>query len=249
MKMTALTIAGADPSGGAGIQSDIKTFRAFDVEGLSVITSLTAQNNREVKAVLPVPSAFLLKQIEVLMEEFDIRSVKIGMIGSRRNAALIARLLGEKRFGNTVYDPVLSSTGGYPLIDKGGLGLIIRKLLPHVKILTPNIPEASILTGIVIKDLKDMEEAAREISSMGPAAVLVKGGHMEGDPVDLLYSRKVFRYFKGKRIKGGTQRFHGTGCMLSAGIAAGLANGREIERAVMDAKKYVTRVLLERARR
>lgn len=240
-----LTIAGADPSGGAGIQSDILTFASFGVNGLSVITSLTAQNNKAVKGTLAVPAPFLSKQVNVLLEEFTIHAVKIGMIGTEANVKALGRLFRSGKLKNIVLDTVLRSTSDFPLLDDNGVKAV-RKLLPLVRIATPNTIEASILSGISVDDTDGMEEAAKIIFSMGAENVLVKGGHLKGSPVDILYDGKRFFYFEGKRLKGKKERFHGTGCILSAGIAAGLAKGWPVKKAAAEAKTYLNKVLKNR---
>lgn len=244
---TVLTIAGADPSGGAGIQADLKAFSWFGVRGLSAITALTAQNNTRVESVLPVSPEFLRKQVLVLLEEFRIDAVKIGMIGSLENLNSIKKLLRENRFKSVVLDTVLRSTGGFPLIDKKGVRAL-RSLLPLVRVVTPNLDEASIIAGTEdITGIDGMEEAARKIHSYGAPYVLVKGGHLSGKPVDVLYDGRSFRRFTGQRIRGKAARFHGTGCMLSAGVAAGLSTGKPMEEAVEGAKAYVAGVLKGRS--
>lgn len=242
---TALTIAGADPSGGAGIQSDIAAFRAFGVTPLSVITALTAQNGVKVRSVQPVPARFVARQIDVLIEEFRIDSVKIGMIGSHGNAIAIKRLIKKHCLKNIVLDTVLRSSGGFPLIDKKGVETI-KKLLPLVTIVTPNLMEAEALTGIKAVDADGMEEAARKLHSMGAPFALVKGGHLDNEPMDILYDGRRFTRFTGKRIEGTDKRLHGTGCLLSAAIAAGLAKGESVKRAVRGAKAYVEQTLEKR---
>lgn len=235
---TCLTIAGSDPSGGAGVQSDLRTFEGLGVRGMSAIAALTAQNRVKVKTTLNVPPQFLLKQIETLLEESDFDAVKIGMLGSGANAAALTRLFKRKRFKNIVLDPVLRSTSGVALIDKKGAGAI-KKLLPLVTLVTPNLAEAEVLSGIKVKDLRGMEDAARRIHSLGAAFVLVKGGHLQGAPVDVLFDGKKFYYFKGRRIKAGRAVLHGTGCMLSAAIAVGLAKGFSVPAAIKRAKEFV----------
>lgn len=239
---TALTIAGADPSGGAGIQSDLKTFESFGVRGLSVITALTAQNFKIVKAAFPVPPAFLTKQVMTILEEFRIDAVKIGMTGNFDNIKAIGKIIKKVRLKNIVFDTVMRSTGGYPLLDKKGMKAI-KDVMPLITVVTPNLAEASILSGIEISEIKDMKRAAEAIYSFGPRYVLMKGGHLKGSPIDLLYDGKEFHSFTGKRIRGKAERFHGTGCMLSAAIAAGLANGMEIKEAVKKGKEYVEGVV------
>ncbi len=244
---TALTIAGADPSGGAGIQSDIKAFCAFGVTGLSIITSLTAQNNNSVRAKLVIPPAFLRKQLNALLEEFDIDAVKIGMLGSSANAIALSNLIARYGLKNIVLDTILSSTGGFPLIDRKGI-TAIKMLMRRATVVTPNIPEAKALSGIDIKTAGDMERAAEVLYALGPEYVLIKGGHLKGSPVDILFDGRHFDYFTGARLKGKSEKFHGTGCILSAGIAAGLAKGRPVRRAVTEAKVYLERVLKERTK-
>ncbi len=242
-----LTIAGADPSGFAGIQSDLRTFEDFSLMGLSAITSLTAQNRKNVKAALDVPPAFLKKEITTLLGEFEIAATKIGMLGSLGNASMLASLIRKRSLNNIVLDPVLSSTGGFPLLEKKGIEAL-KSMLPLVTVVTPNIPEASIISGVMIKDVKDMESAARKIFSLGPKCVLIKGGHLKGDPVDILYDGKSFRYYRGKRMKAGRETLHGTGCILSSAIAAGLAKGKPIKRAVTDARTYLKKTISKRSR-
>lgn len=240
-----LTIAGSDPSGGAGAQADLKVFDAFGVRGLSAITAVTAQNSTVVRASSAVAPALLKKQVEALLEEFQIDSVKVGMLGSAENAAEVLRLFKKYRFENIVLDTVLRSTGGFPLIGEKGTA-VIRKMLPFVEIVTPNISEAEAISGTRVNDLNGMEEAARAIRAMGAKNVLVKGGHLEGDAIDLLFDGKRFYQFKGKRIKGNKGRFHGTGCVLSAGVAAGLAKGLGLRASVGAAKRHLERVIRSR---
>ncbi|MBI4950258.1 MAG: bifunctional hydroxymethylpyrimidine kinase/phosphomethylpyrimidine kinase [Deltaproteobacteria bacterium] len=243
---TALTIAGADPSGGAGIQADLKVFESFGVAGLSAITALTAQDGRAVHAVLPVPPGFLLKEVTVLLKRFRVDAVKVGMLGTGENAVALAGLFKKTGFPKIVLDTVLASTGGRPLIDEGGADAI-KKLLKYACIVTPNLREASIITGLVVHDLRSMEEAARAIHSMGAQSVLIKGGHLEGTPIDVLFDGNNFDYFKGRRLGGPRERFHGTGCILSAGIAASLANGRGVKKAVEEARERLVSILKKRS--
>lgn len=235
---SSLTIAGSDPSGGAGVQSDIATLRAFGVNALSAITAITAQNGEKVFAVEPVSPRLLTRQVTVLLDAFDISSVKIGMLGSVANARAVERLIKKTALENVVLDTVLSSSGGHPLIGKNGVEAI-KRLIPLCRIVTPNLAEAARLTGMKVDDEGSMERAALLLHSMGAPFVLVKGGHLKGAPTDLLYDGRVFLRFAGARVNGGEKRTHGTGCILSAGIAAGLAKGRGVKRAVEDAKAFV----------
>mgnify|MGYP001579050309 CR=1 FL=1 len=242
---TVLTIAGADPCGGAGIQSDIKTFEAFGLRGLSAVTALTAQNRRGVQAAFNVPAPFLIRQIEVLLEEFRIDAVKIGILGSYANLKAVTGVIKEKRFKNVVLDPVLRSTGGFPLIDKRGVKGM-AELLPYVTVATPNIPEAEAISGMNVDSVEDMDEAARYIASLGVPFVLIKGGHLKGRPIDVFFDGKGLHRFKGTRLRGLEERFHGTGCMLSAAIACCLAMGLPPIQAAEEAKAYVERTLAKR---
>lgn len=235
---TCLTIAGSDPSGWAGVQSDLKTFDALGVRGVSAIAALTAQNRVKVKATLDVPPQFLIKQIETLLEESRVDAVKIGMTGSAGNVTALIRLFKRRKFKNIVLDPVMRSTSGAALLDKKGIAAI-KRLLPLVTIVTPNLAEAEILSGEKVKDVRGMEEAASRIHSLGVPFVLVKGGHLKGAPVDVLFDGKGFHYFKGRRIRAGRAELHGTGCMLSAAIAVGLAKGLPVIEAIKRAKAFV----------
>ena len=243
---TVLTIAGSDPSGGAGLQRDLETFRDLKVRGLSVVAALTAQNSTVVRAIEPVSAGFLKRQVNALLEEFRIDAVKIGMTGSAENLRAIRILIKKYGLKKVVLDPVMRSTSGRPLLDKDGIAEL-KALLPLVALVTPNLPEATLLTGIKeVTDIKGMEEAVRRLHEMGAPNVLVKGGHLEGAPQDLLYDGRSFNYFAGKRITGAAGRFHGTGCILSAAIAAGLANGKGIERAILEGRAYLMEVLRNR---
>jgi len=242
---SSLTIAGSDPTGGAGAQSDIATFRALGVGALSAITAVTAQNGEKVFAVEPVSPRLLTRQVTALLDAFDIRSVKIGMLGSVANATAVERLIKRAALENVVLDTVLRSSGGHPLIGKDGVEAI-KRLIPLCRIVTPNLAEASLLTGVKVYDEPSMERAALLIHSMGAPFVLITGGHLKGAPTDLLYDGRGFSYFAGKRVAGGAKKTHGTGCMLSAAIAASLAKGRGVKRAVKDAKAFVEESLRKR---
>ncbi len=243
-----LAIAGFDPSGWAGVQADLRTLEDFSVMGLSVVTSLTAQNRRAVKATLHIPPAFVRKQITALLEEFEPDAVKIGMLGSAGNVAMLVRALRGAKLRNIVLDPVFRSTSGMPLLEKRGIKAL-EAMFPLAAVVTPNVPEASIISGVEIKSVKDAEEAARRIYSLGPAHVLVKGGHLKGAPADILYDGSGFEYYGGKRIMARREVLHGTGCVLSSAIAAGLAAGEPVKKAVRDARAYLAEVLEDRMRR
>ena len=239
-----LTIGGSDPSGFAGIQADLLTFSKFGTRGLSAITAITAQTEKGVKAIWPVSPVLVKKQVETLLKEFRIDAVKIGMLGTVENAAAVKKLIKKWKLKNVVLDPVIKSTGVYPLLK--GTGVSLKKLIPCVTLVTPNLSEAGILSGVRVKTIEDMERAAKKIHSLGCRYVLIKGGHLKGAPVDVLYDGKRVFYFKGRRIKGAPKKFHGTGCLLSSAIAAGLARGESMKTAVKDAKGYVREALQKR---
>jgi hydroxymethylpyrimidine/phosphomethylpyrimidine kinase len=241
-----LTIAGFDPSGWAGVSADLKTFAELGVDGAGAITALTAQNRQRVTAVEPVSPKFIRKEITTLLETTRFGAVKIGMLGSGEVAAMLLRLFKKKEFENVVLDPVLRATSGPRLLDAGGL-LGIKRLLPMVRVVTPNIDEAEALSGIKITGIADMERAAEKIHALGAKTVLVTGGHLAGAPVDVLYERKGVTHFKGVRLRGRPERFHGTGCILSSALAAHLARGQSVKSATKAARKYLIETI--RARR
>ncbi len=244
---SALAIAGFDPSGSAGVSSDALTFTRFGLRPLCAITALTAQNGVKVRAVQAVSARFLVRQVTVLLEEFNVRAVKIGMLGSLENAAAVARLIKRRGLPNVVLDTPLRSSDGFPLIG-GNAREALKPLIQLSRVVTPNVTEASALSGVMITDVEGMEEAARRLSAMGAANVLVKGGHLKGAPVDVLYDGRRFTRFTGTRVRGGAARLHGTGCLLSAAIAASLAKGRGVRASVEAAKAYVEETLRSRGR-
>jgi len=233
-----LTIAGSDSSGGAGIQADIKTFAAHGVFGMSVITAVTAQNTQEVLAVQDIEPEIIAKQIEAIFEDIAVASVKIGMVSQIATIKTIAAKLKEYQAVNVVVDPVMVSKSGYHLLNTSAETTLAQELLPLAMIVTPNIPEAEVITGRPIATLADMEAAARTIWAMGPKHVLIKGGHLAGDSTDILFDGENFTYFKSPRIA--TKNTHGTGCTLSSAIAANLGRGLPVAEAVAKAKEYIT---------
>jgi hydroxymethylpyrimidine/phosphomethylpyrimidine kinase len=235
-----LTIAGFDPSCGAGIAADLKTFAAHGCYGVAAITSITVQNTQEVEDVQNTPAATLRAQLEVLAKDSDIAAVKIGMLGNRGNAAVVAEFLEAHNFAHVVHDPVMKSSSGTELLDAAGVKFVSTELLKHASVITPNVPEAEILSGLTIKDLNDMEAAARKIVEMGARAVIVKGGHMER-AIDLLFDGTEVIPLLGDRVKEET--LHGTGCAFASAIAAQLATGRPLSEAAMLAKAYVTKAI------
>jgi len=235
-----LSIAGFDPSCGAGVGADLKTFAAHGAYGVAAITSLTVQNTQGVEAVHNTPSAELREQLEVLVKDCDIVAVKIGMLGNRGNAVAVAEFLDAHKFAHIVHDPVMKSSSGTELLDAGGIKFIATELLKRSNVITPNVPEAEVLTGMTIKDLTDMEAAARKIAEMGAHAVIVKGGHME-KAVDVLFDGKEMHHLGGDKVK--LENTHGTGCTFASAITAQLAGGRSLLEATTLAKAYVVKAI------
>ena len=235
-----LTIAGFDPSCGAGTAADLKTFAAHGCYGIAAITSLTVQNTQGVEDVQNTPAAMLRAQLDALVKDSDIAAVKIGMLGNRGNAAVVADFLDTHKFLHVVHDPVMKSSSGTELLDAAGIKFLASEMLKRSSVVTPNVPEAEILSGLTIKNLGDMEEAARKIVEMGARAVIVKGGHMER-AVDVLFDGNEIIALAGERVREETP--HGTGCAFAAAIAAQLASGRPLVEAAMLAKAYVTKAI------
>jgi hydroxymethylpyrimidine/phosphomethylpyrimidine kinase len=240
----ALTIAGSDSGGGAGIQADLKTFAALGVYGTSAITALTAQNTLGVQGVLHVAPDFVAAQIASVLADFDVGAVKTGMLGTSEAIEAVAVALQGRPALPLVLDPVMVATSGDPLIDDGAVATLARVLIPRASLITPNIPEAARLTGRpAARSEEEMCQQARLLLALGPGAVLVKGGHGSGqEAVDVLIDASGFTRFARRRVP--TLNTHGTGCTLSAAIAAGLANGLELADAVAAGKEYLWRALL-----
>lgn len=238
---TALTIAGSDCSGGAGIQADIKTMTANGVYSMSAITALTAQNTTKVTDILEVSPDFLSKQLDAIFEDIPPDAVKIGMVSSAALIQTIAMKLREYEAKNIVIDPVMVATSGARLLQNAAISTLLYKLLPLASVITPNIPEAEILSGIKIHNKEDMILSAKIISQNCNTAVLVKGGHQIYDAHDLLYANKSYHWFEGKKIPN--PNTHGTGCTLSSAIAANLAKGFTLEESVKLAKEYLSGAL------
>lgn len=238
---TALTIAGSDSSGGAGIQADIKTMMANGVYAMSAITALTAQNTMGVKSILEVTDEFLGDQLDSIFTDIRPDAVKIGMVSSAGLIRMIARKLKEYQAEHIVIDPVMVSTSGSRLIAPEAEAVLKEELIPLAEILTPNIPEAEVLANRKITSSEDMELAARAIGDACGCAVLLKGGHQLNDANDLLYQQGNVRWFFGKRIDN--PNTHGTGCTLSSAIAANLAKGFSLEESVERAKAYISQAL------
>ena len=235
---TALTIAGSDSSGGAGIQADIKTMTANGVYAMSAITALTAQNTTGVTDIMEVTPEFLKAQLDCIFTDIRPDAVKTGMVSASALIEVIAERLRFYGAENLVVDPVMVATSGARLISEDAIGTLKKELLPLAKVITPNIPEAEVLSGSTVASEKDMEAAAKEIYEKYGCGVLCKGGHSINDANDLLYDGKEMIWFKGKRINN--PNTHGTGCTLSSAIASGLAKGYDLPTAVRSAKNYIS---------
>ena len=238
---TALPIAGSDSSGGAGIQADLKTMTANGVYAMSAITALTAQNTTGVTDILESTPRFLSEQLDAIFTDIFPDAVKIGMVSSAELIAVIAAKLKEYKAENIVVDPVMVATSGAKLLRSDAVEALCRELLPLAAVLTPNIPEAEILSGMAITDAAGMEAAARLISEKYGCAVLCKGGHKVNDADDLLWREGAGKWFHGKRIDN--PNTHGTGCTLSSAIASNLAKGYDLDASVERAKAYISGAL------
>lgn len=238
---TALTIAGSDCSGGAGIQADIKTMMAYGVYAMSAITALTAQNTTGVTGIMEVSPEFLTKQLDAVFTDIPPDAVKIGMVSSGELIEVIACELRRYKAQNIVVDPVMVATSGARLIDEEAVAVLKTQLLPMAAVITPNIPETEVLAGMEIRREEDMVRAAQRIYNEYHCSVLCKGGHSLNDANDLLYEDGTSRWFTGRRIDN--PNTHGTGCTLSSAIASGLAGGLTLAQAVEQAKEYISGAL------
>jgi hydroxymethylpyrimidine kinase/phosphomethylpyrimidine kinase len=232
---TALTIAGSDSGGGAGLQADLKSFAAIGVHGTSVVTCVTAQNTRAVASIFPLPTREVVAQLRAVLDDFDVRAAKTGMLYSADIVSAVARTLGDETFP-LVVDPVMVATVGARLERRDFRNALVDRLLPRATLVTPNRHEAERLAGFRIRTIKDMERAAREIRRLGPEAVLVKGGHMAGDLIDVLLDARGPRRLRGFRYK---KNLHGAGCTLAASIVGYLAMGDRLVMAVEKARGRV----------
>ena len=238
---TALTIAGSDSSGGAGIQADLKTMTMNGVYGMSAITALTAQNTTGVTGIMEVTPEFLEKQLDAVFSDIFPDAIKTGMVSSSELIRVIAKKLKQYNASNIAVDPVMVATSGAKLISDDAIETLKDNLLPLATVITPNIPEAEVLSGMTITSEDEMVEAAKIIYETYGCAVLCKGGHQVNDANDLLYSADGPVWFKGKRIDN--PNTHGTGCTLSSAIASNLAKGKSLEEAVKAAKDYISGAL------
>jgi hydroxymethylpyrimidine/phosphomethylpyrimidine kinase len=241
---TALTIAGSDSGGGAGVQADLKTFAAHRVHGTSALTAVTAQNTMAVQAVVALEPAMVLAQIDAVLADFAVAAVKTGMLANRAIVDLVAEAAGLGRLPNLVVDPVLVSSSGQALMEPDGLAAYLHRLLPCAFIVTPNLREAAVLTGMALEDLTNpdaMAAAAEQLRAGGARYVVVKGGHLSESAHDVVAGPEGVTILEGPRVK--TANDHGTGCSLSAAITAQLARGTEPLPAIRAAKAYVARAL------
>ena len=235
---TALTIAGVDSGGGAGISADLKTFAALGVHGTSVVTSVTAQNTKGVLDSHDIPAGFIEKQFDAVVSDITVNCAKTGMLSSPEIVSTVAKLVRKHNLP-LVIDPVMSAEAGGKLLREEAVSVLIEELLPLATVVTPNVFEASVLSGIEIKDMKDAEKAAAKIYELGAGAVIVTGGHLEG--TDILYDGNI-TYIEGKLVKGGGT--HGSGCTHSAALTAGLAKGVKLVDAAILAKRFVENAII-----
>ena len=237
MTVVAMTIAGSDPSGGAGLQADLKTFHQHGVYGTSIVTLLTVQNTRSVEAVETLPPALVARQLRAVLTDIPPQAAKTGALGSAPLIEVVVDELSPYSFP-LVVDPVMISKHGVPLLDEAAIDCLKSLLLPRTFLLTPNLAEAAALVKTHVDDKSSMETAARAIADLGPKHVLVKGGHLRGEALDVLYAEGLMHHVPAARIP--TRNTHGTGCVLSAAITARLALGQDIFHAVEGAKRFVT---------
>jgi len=239
----ALTIAGSDSGGGAGIQADLKTFSAFRVFGMSVLTAVTAQNSVGVQGVFNLPPEFVAAQIDSVLSDFGADAVKIGMLSTTPIIASVADRLRAHGTRPLVLDPVMIAKSGDALLQPDARAALVKEMLPLALVVTPNLHEAGAIADMSVTTEAEMEEAARRIHALGPRYVLVKGGHLAGSATDLLWDGKTFTRFPGPRLPSTST--HGTGCTFSSAIAAGLARRQALGDAVREAKAYVTAAIRE----
>jgi hydroxymethylpyrimidine/phosphomethylpyrimidine kinase len=237
-----LTVAGSDSGGGAGIQADLKTFAALGIYGTSALTAITAQNTVEVRRTVELPLEMIGSQIDAVVEDIGCDAVKTGMLSSSGIVETVADKVEEHRLEKLVVDPVMVAKSGDRLLQEAAVASLVRRLVPFARVVTPNLPEAERLVGFPVEDKDSARRAARAIVEMGAGAAVVKGGHGRGDEVlDILYTGRRFREFRARRLD--IPNTHGTGCTFSAAIAAHLALGFSVEKAVEFAKAYLTQAL------
>lgn len=237
---TALTIGGSDPTGGAGIQADLKTFKSFGVYGLSIPTALTAQNTNGVTGIYDLPSGFFSNQLDTLLKDIKPDALKTGMLSSSEIIKIIAEKIKQYSLKNLVIDPVTVSSTGIPLVSDKALEFMKDYLFPLAKVITPNIYEASLFTGINIQDEEDMKKAAIKLKCLGPETVIITGGHLEKQTIDLLLYEGEFLSLQREKIEG---QYHGTGCVFSSAITACLALGYDVRETSVKANEFVWKAI------
>lgn len=236
----ALTIGGSDPTGGAGIQADLKTFKSFGVYGLSIPTALTAQNTNGVTGIYDLPSGFFSNQLDILLKDIKPDALKTGMLSSSEIIKIIAEKIKQYSLKNLVIDPVTVSSTGVPLVNDKALEFMKDYLFPLAKVITPNIYEASLFTGINIQDEEDMKKAAIKLKGFGPETVIITGGHLERQTIDLLLYEGEFLSLQREKIEG---EYHGTGCVFSSAITACLALGYDVRETSVKANEFVWKAI------
>ncbi|MGA3084849.1 MAG: bifunctional hydroxymethylpyrimidine kinase/phosphomethylpyrimidine kinase [Thermodesulfobacteriota bacterium] len=236
-----LTIAGSDPSGGAGIQADLKVIALLTGYGTSVITALTAQNTKGVQGVLPVPPSFVKKQLQSVLSDFDVDAVKTGMLVHSEVISLVTKLIKKYKVKKLVVDPVMVSGSGHSLLEEEAVQILKDELFPIAGLIAPNLSEASVLAGLPVRTLADMKRAARVIKEKTEGNVLIKGGHLSGAAVDLFFDGASFLKFTGPRIR--IRNTHGTGCTFSAAIATFWGQGLTLSNAIGKAKEFITKAI------
>ncbi|GAX90782.1 bifunctional hydroxymethylpyrimidine kinase/phosphomethylpyrimidine kinase [Effusibacillus lacus] len=234
----ALTIAGSDSGGGAGIQADLKTFTVLGVYGMSALTAITSQNTLGVHGIYNLPLEAIEKQIDAVVTDIGVDAAKTGMLSQVPIIELVAAKIRQHTIPNLVVDPVMVAKGGARLLEDSAQQALITKLIPLAKVVTPNLPEAEVLTGREIRSVEDMKDAAKRILDYGAQTVVVKGGHLAGDAIDIVYDGQMFEELRSARIE--TRHTHGTGCTFSAAITAELAKGKNVMDAVKVAKEFIT---------
>lgn len=237
----ALSIAGSDSGGGAGIQADLKTFSALGVFGMTAITAVTAQNTMGVTGIVELPPEAVGQQIDAVVVDIGVDAAKTGMLSSALIIEMVAERIRHHRIERLVVDPVMIAKSGAPLLRPEAMDALRRILLPLALVVTPNLHEAKALTGRDVETLPQMEDAARALASLGPRYVVVKGGHLEGTAVDVVFDGARFERLEAPRIA--TRHTHGTGCVFSAAITAGLARGEDVVPAIRAAKEFITRAI------
>ena len=241
--VTALTIAGSDSGGGAGIQADLRTFAAHHVFGTTAVTAITAQNTLGIRQILALPPAIVVEQIDAILADFHIEAVKIGMLVNEPIVRAVADALRRHRPKHIVLDPIIRSSSGTDLLDRAGVEAMRAHLLPLVDVVTPNLSEAEVLSGVPVKSIADARVAAAHLIVRGARAVVVTGGHLDGDPSDLVHNGREIVILEGARLDA--SHTHGTGCTFASALASRLALGDAVIDAARAAKSYVTRAIAQ----